>query len=216
MADGSAHSASQAAAPPEARAAVAALQAMADALPQARVGPRLRAPRPRPRSRRDRFGPTVLRANMTPMIDVVFLLLVFFISTTRFATGEEVIGMDLARRTAAAPRAGAAETQSAPLPPPPADPFEYREEALELRVLPGGRIEAGSPLRRSFDALELRALLESERRGPEHPSGMLRAGDPIVIAPADGATWQDAVEALNAVVGAGYTNVGFDQRRSAK
>jgi hypothetical protein len=45
---------------------------------------------------------------------------------------------------------------------------------------------------------------------------MLRAGDPIVIAPVEGATWQDAVEALNAVVGAGYTNVGFDQRGPAK
>jgi hypothetical protein len=34
---------------------------------------------------------------------------------------------------------------------------------------------------------------------------------PIVIAPARGASWEAAVEALNAAVGAGYVRVGFER-----
>jgi hypothetical protein len=94
-------------------AALGALQALASALPDGQVG---RRPRRSSMVRRRRREPAVgfaIRTNMTPMIDVVFQLLVFFIATTRYANDERVIAMDLARRTAAvAPRSSTSAPDS--------------------------------------------------------------------------------------------------------
>ena len=58
------------------------------------------APHPRFRPRRRGAIGAALRTNMAPMIDVVFLLLVFFMATTQWARDERVIAMDLAPRAA--------------------------------------------------------------------------------------------------------------------
>ncbi len=201
------------AAPGSTQAAAAALASLARELPDGRVSARVRRAHVRAasarRERRDRASSTPLRVNMTPMIDVVFQLLVFFIATTRFATGENVLQMDLARRAvAAAPVVGSA-TAAVP------DPFDYKEDALTLEVQPDGRIRAGAPLGRIMTPEELRLALTVECRGPEHPKGMFEPAFPIVIAPSTGTSWQDAVEALNAAVAAGFRNVGFEQRTGA-
>ncbi|MBL9141171.1 MAG: biopolymer transporter ExbD, partial [Phycisphaerae bacterium] len=118
------------------------------------------------------------------MIDVVFLLLVFFIATTRFVTNENVLRMDLPPRTAEAAATAAAA---------PPDPFAYLEDALRIEVEAGGGIRARSPVARATNAVELRALLESARRDAANPAGTLPPTFPIVIAPMPGATWQDAI-----------------------
>jgi hypothetical protein len=41
---------------------------------------------------------------------------------------------------------------------------------------------------------------------------MFEPAFPIVIAPADNAPWEIAVEVLDATVAAGFRNVGFEQR----
>lgn len=159
------------------------------------------------RRRRSVVG-TVLRGSMTPMIDVTFLLLVFFLSTTRWAREERVIAMDLARREATAePAPGAA-----PAPPPPKeDPFVLRDEALRLSVRADGSVDAGTPMNRRLSLPDLRAALAAECRGASHPTGMFEPSFPIVIAPTDDAPWEVAVSALDAATAAGFRNVGFER-----
>lgn len=193
-------------------ATAAALARLAAAAPGARMGPRARRVDHRPsaaRRRRERMGTRGMSVNMTPMIDVTFLLLVFFIATTRFSGNESVLRMDLGRRTAQA--AAAATAPPAAPPAPKADPFAYADDALRLDVQPDGTITAGSPLGRTFTPAELRAALAAQRRTAEHPAGMFETAFPIVIAPARGASWEAAVEALNAAVGAGFTRVSFER-----
>jgi biopolymer transport protein ExbD len=150
---------------------------------------------------------------MTPMIDVVFQLLVFFIATTRYASDERVIAMDLSRRVAVTAKDAAHSETVAPVPPIiPLDPFAMRDEALHLEVRVDGTIVAGAPLRRTFTPSELRTALANELRGSGHPNGMFEPAFPVVIAPADNAPWEIAVEVLDAAVAAGFRNVGFEQR----
>lgn len=194
--------------------AIEALGAMAAALPSATVGRRARrglsggTRASRRRARRGLGG--ALRTNMTPMIDVVFQLLVFFIATTRYAPDERVISMDLARRAAQAP--AAAQPGEAPPAPPPTDPFVLDDESLRLEVAADGTVTAGAPLRRAFRADELRATLAAEIRLPGRAGGMFEPAFPIVIAPAESAPWEAAVETLDAAVAAGFRNVGFERR----
>jgi biopolymer transport protein ExbD len=195
--------------------AAAALAAMAAALPAGAVGRRpgrtaAHAARGARRSLRAAGG-LALRTNMTPMIDVVFQLLVFFIATTRFASQERVIAMDLARRPAAAAAAGEPAPRT-----PPADPFRLDDESLRLEVSADGSVRAGAPLRRAMAPAELRAVLAAEIRLPGRAGGMFEPAFPVVIAPDAAAPWEAAVEALDAAVAAGFRNVGFEQRAGTK
>lgn len=192
---------------------MAALQQMATALPDARVLPRStrtsHAMRPArataTRSRRLARLTSGLRLNMTPLIDVVFNLLIFFIATTRLAPAEDVLRMDLPPRMEQAGSAAAA-----PAPAAQGDPFAYLEDALRIEVQPGSAVHAGAPVQAARGVGELRTLLQNVRRDAANPKGLLPPDFPIVIAPVRGALWQDAVEALNAAAAAGYTNVNFE------
>ena len=198
-------------APRDARHALHALNALAAALPEARVGGRPRRGWRAPRRLRGTSLGAAISTNMTPMIDVVFQLLVFFIATTHYATDERVIAMDLSRRIAVTAPSGASTEVVAP-PLKPLDTFAMNDEALHLSVGIDGVIVAGAPLRRTFTPAELRATLASELRGSAHPNGMFQPGFPVVIAPADNAPWEIAVEVLDAAVAAGFRNVGFEPR----
>ncbi len=198
-------------APGEARHALHALNALAAALPEARIGRRPRRGWRAPRRLRGTSLGAAISTNMTPMIDVVFQLLVFFIATTHYATDERVIAMDLSRRIAVTAPSGTSTDVAAP-PLKPLDPFAMNDEALYLSVGVDGVIVAGAPLRRTFTPAELRAVLASELRGSAHPNGMFQPAFPVVIAPADNAPWEIAVEVLDAAVAAGFRNVGFEPR----
>ncbi|MFM8639217.1 MAG: ExbD/TolR family protein [Planctomycetota bacterium] len=192
-------------------AAIDAMRAMAFASPEGRVGRRPRrgaAASARRAGQRSRGIGVALRTNMTPMIDVVFQLLVFFIATTRYAPNERVIAMDLGRRAAAATNA----PEAAPAPPPPKDPFALDDESLRLEVAPDGTVKAGPPLRRSLTTAQLREVLAAEIRLPGRAGGMFEPAFPVVVAPADGTPWESAVEALDAATAAGFRNVGFERR----
>jgi biopolymer transport protein ExbD len=195
--------------------ALAALQAMAIALPDVHLGRRPR--RGAAAARRRRRAPAIgiaLRTNMTPMIDVVFQLLVFFIATTRYATDERVIPMELARREAVQAAAGTAGAAPAPKaePTPARAAFAVNDESLRLEVRADGTVAAGAPLRRTLTPPDLRAMLAAELRGTDHPKGMFEPGFAIVVAPEDNASWEAAVEVLDAAVAAGFRNVGFERR----
>jgi biopolymer transport protein ExbD len=192
----------------EARArALDALERMA-ATAGAGAPTHVRAVPRRPSRRRARGVGTTLRTNLTPMIDVVFLLLIFYMATTRWGTDERVIAMDLERR---AVQAVAADGAASP-PAPARDPFVLDDESLRIEVLADGSVRAGAPLGRAMRLPDLRGLLERECRGVGSPGGMFEPSFPIVVAPAEDAPWEAAVAVLDAATAAGYRNVGFERR----
>lgn len=172
---------------------------MADApasTPTFAAGPDAAVPPARRRDfRRPRIG-----LNLTAMIDVVFLLLIYFMVATEFKAGEEIYRLDLP------PEASARQ---------PADPFELDEEPLRIRVASVGRladavrIEIDGPYPRpeSFAALE--TFLRDRRIGPGAALGLFAGDHPIIIEPATTARWEHAVSVFNAVARAEYVNVTF-------
>jgi biopolymer transport protein ExbD len=75
----------------------------------------------RVRQRRGRASAS-LALNMTSIIDVVFLLLIYFLVATDFRLGEEVYRMDLPAREGVSQR----------------DPFELDDEPLRIAVMSTG------------------------------------------------------------------------------
>jgi biopolymer transport protein ExbD len=140
-----------------------------------------------------------LTLNLTPMIDVVFQLLIYFLVSTNFALGEQVYRVDLPNREEGA-----------------ADPFALDEEPLRIELLAAGdatpglvaiRIEGPWPQPSGFE--ELHEFLESRRIDADRPAGLFAPDHPVLIDPGPSVRWDVTVDAFNAVVRAGYTNVGF-------
>jgi biopolymer transport protein ExbD len=135
--------------------------------------------------------------NMTSMIDVVFLLLVYFLVATDFRTGEEIYRLDLPARGAAA------------------DPFDLRDDPLriELAQTSDGHavIRLDGPYEQPTSFETLRGFLATQRVGAASIGGLFETTHPIIIAPSRDTTWRWCVEAFNAVARAGYTNITFDE-----
>ena len=134
--------------------------------------------------------------NLTPMIDVVFQLLIYFLLGTSFVIGEQSYRMDLPQRLGTAA----------------IDPFELDEDPLLIEVMPRatGRpaVYVPGPWRSPQTIEELRPFLYTQRLDQ---GGLYAEDHPIRIKPAAGATWGDAVEAFNAAFGAGFAKIGFDR-----
>ncbi len=152
------------------------------------------------RSRRRVAGDIGL--NLTSMIDVVFLLLVYFMVATEFRSGEEVYKLDLPDRSGAASD----------------DPFELDEEPLRVEVrsrgpvgeglsLSGAIISVPGPYPQPMDFVELRAMLVDLRVGGK--SGLFPDDHPVVITATGDTRWQHALAAFNAAASAGFVNVSF-------
>lgn len=146
------------------------------------------------------IGGTRVRLAMTPMIDVVFLLLVFFVCTVRFERNEAVYTLDLPQRGRTA------------------DPLALQERPLVIRV--GARASGGVPIDLQADGLRerpasfdaLAAALTRVRRSTAPGAanaGLFVADHPVLIEPSSDCGWQDAVDAFNAAVRAGFRNIGF-------
>lgn len=140
--------------------------------------------------RRERLGPPKVELNLTPMIDVVFQLLIYFLLGTSFAVGEQTFRMDLPDRD------GRGQV----------DPFELDDSPVVIQVLGSGRVYVPGPWRGPNRTINLAEFLEEQRldRG-----GLLPTDTPIHIDPNPGVDWGEAVEAFNAAVLAGYHSVGF-------
>lgn len=143
-------------------------------------------------------GRTRIGLNITAMIDVVFLLLVYFMVATNFKLGEEIFRMDLPERGQAAA----------------ADPFRIDMEPLRVIVhttADGGyRVQVQGPLSyepTSFD--DLYQFLRQRMLGPGRPGGLFEQDHPLIIEPAERAQWDHAIGAFNSAVRAEYTNVSF-------
>lgn len=143
-----------------------------------------------------RQSPRNLTLNLTSMIDVVFLLLVYFVLSVAFVSGEGVLTARFPTRS---------EGQ---------DPFAMVVPPVRVSVTSAGSqgtgyrldVERSPTAPSSFG--ELATLLESmqTRRG-----GFVPSDARIIIAPTNAVQWQHVVNAFNAAVRARYTNIAFAQ-----
>jgi biopolymer transport protein ExbD len=148
------------------------------------------------RRTRRRFSFTL---NMTPMMDVMFNLLVFFIVTASFTTPEGLLEAKLPRSTGIAAQAMA-------VPVVPIKIFlepSGSEDSPLIRVSTSLHPDAASlRLVQSFD--QLYSLLNEMQSRPG-----INEKTPVIIAAKPAVTWNQVVSAYNASIRARYKNVVF-------
>jgi len=147
--------------------------------------------------RRSGFGLTL---NLTPMMDVMFNLLIFFLVATSFNLPEGLLEAKLPRTTGIS----TAQTLSIPVIPVKIflEPGDRGQETL-IRVSSSLRSDAASlTVVRNFE--ELNSLLRDMAGRP----GMTTS-TPIIIAAKPTTTWDQVVNAYNASLRAKYKNVVF-------
>lgn len=133
--------------------------------------------------------------NMTPMIDIIFNLLIFFVVGTRFAEVEGVLRSELP----AAPSSGAEAAI-------PLLPIRVRL-AAPADVPEGCLIRIDNVTERPQTFADLTRLLV-EMKGEYYAYD---AETPIVIIAGDDVYWQHVVNAFNAARKAKYNNINFGE-----
>ena len=153
-------------------------------------------------NRRSSWRPTL---NLTSMIDVVFLLLVYFMVATEFKQAEVIERLDLPNRLGAGV----------------ADPFEVPDHPVVITVTSQdtdsrrATVEAGFTIgvEGSFPqptTPEVLTMLLSERRmGGAGGRGLWPEDHPIVLRPAPGTDWEHVVRTFDATARAGYNNISL-------
>lgn len=135
-----------------------------------------------------------MQLNMTSMIDVVFLLLIYFIITASFSVGEGVI------------------TAQFPVGTGEADPLDPPKNPIKIIVSTYGTsgcrldVEQAATAPSTFSGL--RKLLEGMQ---DTNGGPFSDETPVVIQPGGQVRWQHVVNAFNAALGARYKNIAFAQ-----
>jgi len=132
------------------------------------------------------------------MIDVVFLLLMYFLLSANFTTGEEVYHLDLPDTLGVAVD----------------DPFDLPDQPLEILIATTGpgpsdyRIEVDLRIEPLMDFDGLYRFLSDARVDAEtNPGGMLMPDTPLLVRPTQTTRWEHAVDAFNACLRAEYVNV---------
>lgn len=133
-------------------------------------------------------------SRFAPMIDMSFLLLVFFITTTRFAAPEGVLSSRM-------PEYGAGGT--GPVVALPLTPLVMRVSAID---------PAGTSVRISVDRFE--SAPESMNELPAFLAAVLTepgfdSDTPMVIVADGSVRWDHVVHAWNAALRAGWKNIAF-------
>lgn len=163
-----------------------------------------RQPDQLPQHRTRRVPQQRMGLNVTAMIDVVFLLLIYFLAVTNFKLGEEVYRLDL-------PQRGHAEE---------VDPFQLDEEPLRIAVSSTGipaqpyRLQIEGPYEQPENFRLLHDFLLSRKLTPETPSGLFTPDHPIIIVPDTTTRWEHVIETFNAAARAEFTNVTFAEPTS--
>jgi len=155
----------------------------------------VRPERRRRRPRRPTRGAVALR--LTPMIDVVFLLLAYFLLAAEFREPEGAVA------ASAAPDPNKAEQT---------DPFALPREPVVVTVRSTGPGPADLALTASAPEIAHATAPGSLRRALAAARGPVFADDhPFIIRAAPDALWEHALAAAGAVDGAGYTAVTFER-----
>ncbi len=155
-----------------------------------------------PLSKKSRHPGRVGQLNLTSMIDVIFLLLIYFVVTSNFRIDEGVL-------TATLPQGQGKPLVSTDLPPQKIEVLITAGTVDDTQVA----IQVGSQAFASF--AQLRQDLASKLYDPDagQLGGLYEADNPIVIQPGTNVRWQHVVDAFNACVAAKYTNVSFAKPR---
>ncbi|HEX7009072.1 MAG TPA: biopolymer transporter ExbD [Phycisphaeraceae bacterium] len=144
------------------------------------------------RRKRGRTPPRI-GLNLTPLIDVVFQLMVYFVVTAGFWTDEGVL-------TTRMPQGGGRPPSALELPAQPLNLILEPQGPAGVRIAIGDFDEAAT-----FD--ELARKLASLQQDPV----IYKSDDPVYIRPQGQVRWQHVVNALNAAIRAGFTQVRFVQ-----
>ncbi len=147
-------------------------------------------------SRAKRRWRTGRQPNLMAMIDVTFLLLVFFVCTTRVLDKERLLRADLSEQAGVSAHAALSLDD-----PPLRIEVQSNNGTMQLRVV--------APFPQPQNAEQLASLLASKLYSADNPSGLFAADQPIELAPSKDAQWEEAVAVFNAISRAGYTRVSF-------
>ena len=140
----------------------------------------------------------VIGLNLTSMIDVVFLLLIYFMVATEFKTSEAAFAMDLPERI----------KQPSML---------FDDEPLIVLVDSSGDKQADVRLSvlGPWDDVQtpdgLRNFLHRNIADGFGKQGFFTLDHPIVIRPTTSANWEHVLAVYNAAVHAAYTNITLDE-----
>ncbi len=141
-----------------------------------------------------------MQPNLSAMIDVIFLLLIYFVVTANFTPDEGVLTAKLPQGTGA-----------------PAQDLAPPQRPLNIVLSPAGETECRIAIQGYPQApagfTELASLLVQLQYDPELDlkSGAFKPDSPVVIRPEAGVRWQHVANAFNAAVRARYTNINFAQ-----
>lgn len=148
------------------------------------------------KNRRGGVGACELR--LTSMLDVCFLLLIFFVLTANFSMGEGILSSQL------------------PSGPPPAV-VEQPEMPVEIALHSLGDNQVSIQIIGSGEAVasitELRRLLVERRQRPNNPQGIYAADDPVVIQSDGTVAWSHVVGVFDAASSADFENIHFASAR---
>lgn len=137
----------------------------------------------------------VMNLNMAALIDVVFLLMIYFMLITEFRRPEEKFDVDLPRRI----EQGAG-----------ADPFALPDRPIVVGVFSTGDGEREYVIEADAPSLERAGTYEALFRAAERAHGVTLGDDQqFVIRSAPDARWEHALGAFNAIRRAGFTEVRF-------
>lgn len=154
----------------------------------------------RPGRRRPELEPASMKLNFTSMIDVIFLLLIYFVITANFAVDEGVISAKL-------PAAPGLSASTAPKPP---------QRPLRIVVSSAGqhsyRLRIDGLAQAPPDFVALASMLTNLQHDPQRGlRGPYKDDAPVIIEPDGAVRWQHVVNTFNAAITARYRNVSFAQ-----
>jgi biopolymer transport protein ExbD len=141
---------------------------------------------------RTRFN--TVKFNMTPMIDIVFLLLVFFLATARFRPLEAKLPMQIP-----SPQGG--EQAQFSLVEPLMISLESQDNGIRI-IVAGTEFTYPEVTSESLIAFadELNAVYQRQKRTPS---------DPVELDCAQNLSWEHLVKVYNLMYGMGITNITF-------
>jgi len=170
----------------------------------AQDGPPARSSRPRPGKRFGRAArPTAgsfMAFNLTPMIDVVFNLLIYFIVGTTFLRAEGILPSRMARL------GSAAGAQAIPVTPIRLILSQVPGPEERIRI----RLEGSAAVPQDFEDL-CRILINLRTGGIGFD-----AHTPVVVHAQDQVAWDHVVNAYNAAKRAGYEAINFGTARRSE